>query len=155
VQSGSQDNSRGPLNGYLERSSYHGLFIDARDNLQNFQRGHFQLGQHQEPVKNHGAGGNMERLAEAAPTFPIATLRTGLLALFTSPPCITGPLKPRPPPRGVALAAAAAALSRYSRPVVGKRRRASVVPGAVGVGGDERPRTEVRIAGVDLDFLRV
>jgi hypothetical protein len=119
----------------------------------------------------------MERLAEAAPTFPIATLRTGLLALFTSPPCITGPLKSRPPPRGVALAAAAAALSVVvpSSVNVGVRpqhtcrttaHRASVVHThthsvrplsrcCVGVGGDERPRTEVRIAGVDLDFLRV
>ena len=42
-----------------------------------------------------------------------------------------------------------------SRPVVGERGRASVVPGAVGVGGDARPRTEVRIAGVDLNFLEL
>ena len=37
--------------------------------------------------------------------------------------------------------------------VVGELRRAAVVPGAVAVGGDGRPRAEVRIAGVDFDVL--
>eukprot|EP00964_Phaeocystis_antarctica_P143720 scaffold109321_cov57-Phaeocystis_antarctica.AAC.1 len=39
-------------------------------------------------------------------------------------------------------------------PVVGERVRAIVVPGAVAVRGDLRPRAEVRIARVDLDVLR-
>eukprot|EP00964_Phaeocystis_antarctica_P107438 scaffold72152_cov66-Phaeocystis_antarctica.AAC.1 len=39
-------------------------------------------------------------------------------------------------------------------PVVGERGRAAVLPGAVAVRGDLRPRTEVRIARVDLDVLR-
>eukprot|EP00964_Phaeocystis_antarctica_P100557 scaffold66161_cov26-Phaeocystis_antarctica.AAC.1 len=39
-------------------------------------------------------------------------------------------------------------------PVVGERVRVAVVPGAVAVGGDLRPRAEVRISRVDLDVLR-
>eukprot|EP00964_Phaeocystis_antarctica_P044092 scaffold25332_cov67-Phaeocystis_antarctica.AAC.4 len=39
-------------------------------------------------------------------------------------------------------------------PVVGESGRCTVVPGAVAVRGDLRPRAEVRIARVDLDVLR-
>eukprot|EP00964_Phaeocystis_antarctica_P086117 scaffold54495_cov58-Phaeocystis_antarctica.AAC.4 len=41
------------------------------------------------------------------------------------------------------------------RPVVGERVCAAVLPVAVAVGGDLRPRSEVRISRVDLDVLRV
>eukprot|EP00964_Phaeocystis_antarctica_P042963 scaffold24636_cov64-Phaeocystis_antarctica.AAC.1 len=39
-------------------------------------------------------------------------------------------------------------------PVVRERGRAAVVPGAVAIRGDLRPRAEVRISRVDLDILR-
>ena len=38
-------------------------------------------------------------------------------------------------------------------PLVGERGRAAVVPGAVAVGGDPRPRAEARIARIYLDVL--